>query len=61
MTEPLIPIDYTLAYATLARRVAAADALLAGNHVHKAAKELAAAMLCIEQVETPYFIIKGEA
>jgi hypothetical protein len=46
-----IPTDFALAYATLARRVAAIDAYLLHNDPVNARKEVEKAMQVIEQVE----------
>ena len=55
----VIPTDYALAYSTLARRVAAIDAML---RTHEWPEQLVraetdAAMATIKQVETPQFTI----
>ena len=57
----VIPPQYALIYAKLARHVAAADALLACNHAYEASEELSVAMEAIKVFETTSYIIPSEA
>ena len=63
MAESLtvIPPDYALIYAKLARHVAAADALLGCNSVYRASEELSEAMQAIKVFETVTYMITLEA
>ena len=63
MTESftMIPPNYALIYAKLARHVAAADALLICNSVYGAAEELSEAMEAIKAFEIVSCMITTEA
>jgi hypothetical protein len=63
MTESLtiIPPNYALIYAKIARHVAAADALLGSNRAYEASEELSEAMEAIKTFETVLFMITTEA
>ena len=63
MTESLtvMPPNYALIYAKLARHVAAADALLGCNSVYQASEELSEAMEAIKAFETMSCMITLEA
>ena len=63
MTESftMIPPNYALIYAKLARHVAAADALLICNSVYGAAEELSEAMEAIKAFEAVSCLITREA
>jgi hypothetical protein len=54
MTESLtiIPPNYALIYAKIARHVAAADALLESDRVYRASEEVSEAMEAIKAFET---------
>lgn len=62
MTESVtvVPPNYALIYAKLARHVAAADALLGCESVHGASKELEEAMEAIKAFEIVSCIITSE-
>jgi hypothetical protein len=58
----VFPPDFALAYAALARRMAAIDAILASgeppnSRLFRAQQEASMAMKTIEQVETPVMLI----
>ena len=53
----VLPPNYSLIYAKLARHVAAADAFLGCNSVFLAAKELSEAMDAIKTFETTAYMI----
>lgn len=60
----IIPADYALAYSTLARRVAAIDAILRSDQwtehcLERLRAETDAAMTTIQQVEKTYFVIQA--
>lgn len=57
-TVEVLPPDYSLAYAALARRVAAAHAYMGVGIPLAAAEELEHAMLVINQIETTAVIVR---
>jgi hypothetical protein len=57
----VIPPNYALIYAKLARHVAAADAFLGCESVHGASEELEEAMKAIKVFETTSYMITSEA
>ena len=63
MTESVtvIPPNYALIYAKLARHVAAADALFGCNRVYEASEELSEAMKAIKVFEITSYMITSEA
>lgn len=61
----IIPPDFALAYASLARRVAAIDAILSGSEAPvsrmlRIQEEVSMAMKIIEQVETPFVLVNSQ-
>jgi hypothetical protein len=58
----IVPPNFTLAYVSLARRVAAIDAILAShgdpiNRIIRSQEEVSDAMKIIQQLETPVMIV----